>query len=415
MSDIIGKDPYSGYSLCCEVVMEEQKGLSAVKGFSFSAVECGIRYKGRLDFCALISSDPCNAAGVFTTNRVFAAPVKLCRERINGKIRGILVNATNANACTGDEGYKNALRLVSSLEKNLGLEEKSVLMASTGIIGHQLPVEKMEQSIPDIAKKLSPAAGSDIARAIMTTDTKPKETSRGFETSKGKFTVAGVAKGSGMIAPNMATMLSFIITDAHIAKADLDRIFRDIADRTFNSITIDGDMSTNDSCIILSPETADVLTGVQDLKNFTEALAGVCFDLARMLVKDAEGGTKCVKVTVRGAATAADAKRCARSVAESLLLKTAFFGGDPNWGRVACAAGYSGVDFSQDALDVIFNETALLKHGTPQKVDPTVLANIMKNDEFSITVIIGSGKEEWSFLTSDISYDYVKINAEYTT
>lgn len=312
-------------------------------------------------------------------------------------------------------GYKNALRLVSSLEKNLGLEEKSVLMASTGIIGHQLPVEKMEQSIPDIAKKLSPAAGSDIARAIMTTDTKPKETSRGFETSKGKFTVAGVAKGSGMIAPNMATMLSFIITDAHIAKADLDRIFRDIADRTFNSITIDGDMSTNDSCIILSPETADVLTGVQDLKNFTEALAGVCFDLARMLVKDAEGGTKCVKVTVRGAATAADAKRCARSVAESLLLKTAFFGGDPNWGRVACAAGYSGVDFSQDALDVIFNETALLKHGTPQKVDPTVLANIMKNDEFSITVIIGSGKEEWSFLTSDISYDYVKINAEYTT
>ena len=395
--------------------MEETKGLSSVQGFRFSAIQCGIRYEGRLDFCAIVSDYPCNAAGVFTTNKVFAAPVRLCRERIDGTLRAILVNATNANACTGDEGYRNAVRLVSSLEKNLGIEPSSVLMASTGIIGRQLPVDKMDAAIPAIAQGLDAAAGSTIARAIMTTDTKPKETAYSFTTSKGSFTVAGTAKGSGMIAPNMATMLSFIITDAHIGKNDLDRIFRNAADRTFNSLTIDGDMSTNDTCLMLSPKHGEALDSEADLKAFADALMSVCKDLAYKLVKDAEGGTKCVTVTVTGARTADEAKKCARSVAQSLLLKTAFFGGDPNWGRVACAAGYSGVPFEQEKLCIRFDTTSLLINGTPQKVEPSVLADIMKNAEFTVSVDLGSGSETWSFLTSDISYDYVKINAEYST
>ena len=395
--------------------MDDRKGLSSVRGFRFSAIECGIRYQGRLDFCAIVSDHPCTASGVFTTNKVFAAPVRLCRERVNGTIRAILVNATNANACTGDEGYKNAVRLVSSLEKELGLEKNSALMASTGIIGRQLPVDKMDASIPSIAKGLDADAGHSIARAIMTTDTKPKESSHSFTTSKGTFTVAGTAKGSGMIAPNMATMLSFIITDAHIAKKDLDPIFKNAADRTFNSLTIDGDMSTNDTCLILSPQNGDSLSSPSDLKAFADALMSVCRDLAYMLVKDAEGGTKCVTVTVKGAANDDDAKKCARSVAQSLLLKTAFFGGDPNWGRVACAAGYSGVPFDQQKLCVNFDSIALLTNGAPQNVDPSVLAEIMKKPEFSVTVDLGSGSAEWTFLTSDISYDYVKINAEYST
>jgi glutamate N-acetyltransferase/amino-acid N-acetyltransferase len=395
--------------------MEETKGLSSVQGFRFSAIQCGIRYEGRLDFCAIVCDYPCNASGVFTTNKVFAAPVRLCRERIHGTLRAILVNATNANACTGDEGYQNTVRLVSSLEKSLGLEPASVLMASTGIIGRQLPVDRMDAAIPAIAQGLDAAAGSTIARAIMTTDTKPKETAHSFTTSKGTFTVAGTAKGSGMIAPNMATMLSFIITDAHIEKNDLDRIFRDAADRTFNSLTIDGDMSTNDTCLMLSPKNGEAIRSESDLKAFADALMHVCRDLAYMLVKDAEGGTKCVTVTVNGARTSDDAKKCARSVAQSLLLKTAFFGGDPNWGRVACAAGYSGVAFEQEKLCIRFDATSLLLNGTPQKVEPSVLADIMKNPEFTVTVDLGSGSETWSFLTSDISYDYVKINAEYST
>lgn len=395
--------------------MEERKGLSSVQGFRFSAIECGIRYQGRLDFCAIVADHPCTAAGVFTTNKVFAAPVKLCRERIDGTIRAILVNATNANACTGDEGYANAVRLTGTLEKELGLGKNSVLMCSTGIIGRQLPVDKMDAAIPSIAKGLDASAGHSIARAIMTTDTRPKESSHSFTSSKGTFTVAGTAKGSGMIAPNMATMLSFIITDAHVQKKDLDRIFKNAADRTFNSLTIDGDMSTNDTCLMLSPQKGEPLASEEDLAAFADALMAVCRDLAYMLVKDAEGGTKCVTVTVKGAQSEDDAKKCARSVAQSLLLKTAFFGGDPNWGRVACAAGYSGVPFDQQKLCVNFNETALLTDGTPQKVDPSVLAEIMKRPEFTVTVDLGSGSAEWSFLTSDISYDYVKINAEYST
>jgi glutamate N-acetyltransferase / amino-acid N-acetyltransferase len=389
-------------------------GLSSVPGYLFSAIECGIRYENRLDFCVIYSNTPCIASGMFTTNKVFAAPVQICRERINNTIHGILINSTNANACTGDEGYHNAAELLGEVELITRSPKESFLAASTGIIGRQLPFEKMKKSLPLLVKGLSENQGSTLARAIMTTDTRPKETSREFSTSAGIFKIAGTAKGSGMIAPNMATMLSFVITDVPVSKPDLDKIFRRVVDHTFNALTIDGDMSTNDTALILSPVSASHLSG-DDLKLFEDALFDLCHELSYMLVKDAEGGTKCVTINVSGAKNDTDAKKCAKAISQSLLVKTAFFGNDPNWGRIACAAGYSGAEFDMKKISVFLEGIELLRNGQPVSTDPTALAEIMKRAEYSVTVNLGEGQSAFTYLTSDISYDYVKINADYST
>jgi len=389
-------------------------GLSSVPGFLFSSVECGIRYTDRLDYCMIFSADPLSSSGMFTTNKVFAAPVKLCRERIDKEVHGILINATNANACTGDEGFNNAVKLTAEASRLLGVQSDSFLMASTGIIGRQLPVEKMLKSTELLTSSLSNEAGKTIPRAIMTTDTCPKECAREFTTSKGIFRIAGTAKGSGMIAPNMATMLAFIITDAPVAKKDQDRIFRSVVEKTFNAITIDGDMSTNDTSLLLSPKRNETLSA-EDLEVFEAALFDICHTLSYMLVKDAEGGTKCVTVTVKGADNASDAKKIAKSISESLLVKTAFFGSDPNWGRIACAAGYAGVPFVQENLEISIDDIRLLSQGQPVAIDKERLSTIMKNNEYTVYVSIGEKSGEFSFMTSDISYEYVKINGEYTT
>lgn len=390
-------------------------GLSSVQGFSFSAVEAGIRYENRLDFSLIYSSKPCNASGMFTTNRVFAAPVRVCRERINNTIHGILINSTNANACTGDEGFRNAETLLSETETATASPAASFLNASTGIIGRQLPLEKMKNAIPSLVKGLSEKNGEILPRAIMTTDTKPKSSAFSFSTSSGEFTIAGTAKGSGMIAPNMATLLTFVITSAPVSKKDLDAIFRRVVEKTYNAITIDGDMSTNDTAIVLSPQSAKYLSSNEDLAAFEEALSAVCTDLSYQLVRDAEGGTKCVTVKVHGAKNAGDAKLCAKSISQSLLVKTAFFGNDPNWGRIACAAGYSGADFMMEDINISIEGITLLVSGQPVETDIKALEAIMKRPEYTIDVTIGKGEYSFTFLTSDISYDYVKINAEYST
>jgi glutamate N-acetyltransferase/amino-acid N-acetyltransferase len=390
-------------------------GLSSVEGFSFSAVQAGIRYENRLDFSLIYSSKPCNASGMFTTNRVFAAPVKICKERIGNAIHGILVNSTNANACTGENGVRTAEMLLSEAENLTKSPAASFLNASTGIIGRQLPGEKMKHALPDLVKGLSAANGDIIPRAIMTTDTKPKSAAFSFTTSKGEFAVAGTAKGSGMIAPNMATLLTFVITSAPVAKKNLDEIFRRVVEKTYNAITIDGDMSTNDTAIVLSPQSGENLSSAEDLAAFEEALNAVCTDLSYQLVRDAEGGTKCVTVKVHGAKSASDAKLCAKSISQSLLVKTAFFGNDPNWGRIACAAGYSGADFKMEEIDVSIEGIALLEAGQPFETDIKTLEAVMKRPEYTIDVTIGKGGHSFTFLTSDISYDYVKINAEYST
>ncbi|PKL37168.1 MAG: ornithine acetyltransferase [Spirochaetae bacterium HGW-Spirochaetae-1] len=392
-----------------------QGGLENVPGFKFSALSCNIRYEGRLDYALIVSDIPCNAAGLFTTNRVSAAPVKLCRERIGNKIRGILINATNANACTGNQGYGNALTLTEDMAAKLGTESSSLLMCSTGIIGHQLPVEKMLAAHENLAGSLSRENGGIIPKAIMTTDTFPKSISVSFETSKGTYTIAGTTKGSGMIAPNMATMLAFIITDAPVASENLTALFRKAVKKTLNAITIDGDMSTNDTALILSPAGAEHLKEDGDLASFYAALEHVLMELAAMLVTDGEGATKLVRVRVTGAQNDDDAWRVARAVAQSALVKTAFFGQDPNWGRVACAAGYSGADVHEETLTISFGDITLLKNGTPVPFDHETLKNIMKNREFDVMIDLGMGTAGAMMMTCDFSYDYVKINAEYTT
>ncbi len=389
-------------------------GLKNVSGFKFSAIKCGIRYENRLDYSLIASDNPCNASGVFTTNRVCAAPVKLCRERINGKIKGILINATNANACTGEDGYKNAFKLTSDIASRLNEDSESVLMASTGIIGRQLPVEKMSASHGKLIENLSAGNGSLLANAIMTTDTYPKETCVSFTAGNCLYHIAGIAKGSGMIAPDMATLLAFIITDAPVSKSDLDLIFRSAIKKSLNSITIDGDMSTNDTAIILSPVSEKYLAE-DDLKKFADVLDMVLLKLAELLVKDAEGATKFVKIIVKNAANDDDAKKIAKSVAQSLLVKTAFFGNDPNWGRIACAAGYSGAEITENRLSIYFSGMKILDNGLPLDYNKDELLKIISAKEFSITVDPGLGTGEAMIMTCDISYDYVKINAEYST
>ncbi len=389
-------------------------GLETVGGYSFSALKCGIRYRDRLDLALIYSEKPCHASGVFTTNRIFAAPVRLCRERIAGPVQAVLINATNANACTGDEGYANAVALTGALSSRLGIKPEAVLMASTGIIGVQLPLEKMQNSLPELAANLAPEHSHTLAKAIMTTDTFPKEVAVSFSSSGGEFHIAGIAKGAGMIAPHMATLLAFLLTDAPLPGDEADRIFKRCIDRTLNSITIDGDMSTNDTALLLSPQDGPILQGA-DLSAFEEALMEVLGGLARLIVKDAEGATRLVTISLKGAATEEDARRAARAVAESLLVKTALFGKDPNWGRIACAAGYSGAQVEEKRLTISFEDIPIFGNGKPLSFDREALASVMDRREYTIHVDLGLGNGSFSYLTSDLTYDYVKINAEYST
>jgi glutamate N-acetyltransferase/amino-acid N-acetyltransferase len=390
-------------------------GLEMVPGYSFSAVECGIRYSGRLDYCLIASEGLCNAAGVFTTNRIAAAPVKLCRQRIGGPIKALLANATNANACTGEQGHANAERLTRDMADRLGVSPASILMASTGIIGRQLPVEKMMSSHPALVSSLAPGNGGLIPLAIMTTDTKPKRACVSFETGRGRFRIAGAAKGAGMIAPNMATLLCFVITDAPLPRAGLEAALRRCVGATLNAITIDGDMSTNDTTLILSPCSDAPVGDPGGLERFEEALHALLARISEMLIADGEGTTKSVRIVVKNARTLRDAALAARTIAESMLVKTAFFGNDPNWGRIAAAAGRSGAEVEESALSIYIEGSPLLVKGTPSGADPGSIADIMKKNTFTVTVDIGLGKAEASMLTTDLSVDYVKINAEYST
>ncbi len=383
-------------------------------GFTFSAIECGIKNKGRLDYSLIYSEKSCNAVGMFTTNKIFAAPVKLCRERIDNPIHAILINASNANACTGEEGYGNALSLTKKTAKALDIDTGSVLMASTGVIGVQLPAKKMSKAIPLLVKGLSPKNGRLIPRAIMTTDTFSKSLAVSISTTKGEFRIAGTIKGAGMIAPDMATLLCFVLTDCPVEKKQLDRMFRKSVIKTLNSLTIDGDMSTNDTAIILSPVSDQSISG-DDLKKFEDAIELLLARLGEMIVMDGEGATRMVKVEIVGAVNDDDAKKAAKAVSESLLVKTALFGKDPNWGRIAMAVGYSGALVKEENLSIYYEDIPLLVKGDPKMFDVKQIDNILSRRKYTITIDLGMGEAESSCLTTDISYDYVKINAEYTT
>lgn len=389
--------------------------LKLPQGFQVLSFAAGIKYEKRNDMGLILSEEPCSYAGLFTSNKVYAAPVRLCRERLGEKIQAVLVNSGNANACTGEKGYEDALLLTETIEKKYQLKAKA-LSLSTGVIGVPLPVIKMIAAIETMPElKNTP---EDFARTIMTTDSFPKAISKTIEIEGREVTICGFAKGAGMISPNMATMLCFLLTDAEIKTNVLQKILKQNTEETFNSITVDGDMSTNDSIILL----ANGKSGVKIKKNkslflFQNTLLEIMEYLAKSIVKDGEGATKLIEIQVKKAKNKKDAEKIGRAVANSLLVKTAFFGNDANWGRILAAVGYSKAKkIEEEKIDLFYLDRFLFLQGKPLPFDKKEMVEKLKNSkEVVIKIIMNQGKASKRFFTCDLSYDYVKINAEYTT
>ncbi len=390
-----------------------------IKDFSLSAVAAGIKYSGRLDLGLIFSPVPATAAGVFTTNQVKAAPVVLSIERLKqGRCQALLVNSGNANACTGEEGMA-AARFTSRLAaETLGIDEDMVLVASTGVIGQPLKVEPFQNNIRTLVDNLSEDRFDEVARAIMTTDTVPKTVYRSVEIGGREVRFMAMAKGSGMIMPNMATMLAFVLTDAQISFPELKSALKESVERTFNRITVDGDTSTNDMVLVMANGTAKN-TWIEDREHqdyavFQNSLEEILKELALKIVEDGEGASKCITIRVCGAKESQDAEQIARTVANSNLVKTAFFGEDANWGRILAAMGRSGIRFNPDKVDIAFGDAVLVKNGLGQgrEVEERATA-VLKQKNFTIVIDLkdGAGCEE--VYTCDFSIDYVKINADY--
>lgn len=391
-----------------------------IKGFQFSAVEAAIKKPGRKDLALIFSEVPAQACAVFTVNAVKAAPVLLSAERItSGIAQALLVNSGNANACTGDRGMVSARETSHLVAESLGIADEAVQVSSTGVIGVQMPTDRIIGAVPALIEGLTSGTLDDIAQAIMTTDTFLKMEARSGQAGDISYTVAGIAKGAGMIMPNMATMLSFIISDAAVEPALLETAFRSAVGSSFNAITVDGDMSTNDTCLIMANGMAGnqlITTGSPEAVEFEGALQDVLLSLAKQIVRDGEGATKFVEVQVTGAANNADAKRAALAIANSSLVKTAFFGQDANWGRIFAAVGCSGAVVDQSRLTLRFNEVCMAKNGVFAGGDAeTRGTEVLKLKEFTVSVDLGLGDGAATVYTSDLSHEYVSINADYRT
>jgi len=391
-----------------------------VKGFRFSAVEAAIKKPGRLDLALIFSDLPAYVAAVYTTNKVQAAPVIISRARShNGSCRALLVNSGNANACTGEQGMADALECGRNTAEALGLSDEELLIASTGVIGQPLPMERFRKGIQPLVDGLDQGTLDHVAQAIMTTDTFPKIERRKGEAGGKSYSIWGIAKGAGMIQPNMATMLSFLVTDAAVDKAFLRRAFTEAVDGSFNAITVDGDTSTNDTALIFANGAAGnprIEGGTPEGNAFLALLHDVLLSLAKLIVKDGEGATKFVEVRVKGAADNADAKKGALAIANSLLVKTAFFGQDANWGRIICALGYSGARVEQERVQISFDDVVMATGGVFAGGDAEAAGTrVLQQKEFTVSVDLKIGSGEAAVYTSDLSYDYVKINADYRT
>jgi glutamate N-acetyltransferase/amino-acid N-acetyltransferase len=392
----------------------------AIKGFRFSAVEAAIKKPGRLDLALVFSEVPADVAAVFTTNKVQAAPVLISRARAkNGICRALLVNSGNANACTGEQGMADALDCGRRAAESLGLPDEELLVASTGVIGQPLPMARFLAGIQPLVDGLAVGTLDQVASAIMTTDTFAKIERRRGEAGGRGYQIEGVAKGSGMIQPNMATMLSFIVTDAAIDPALLRSAFKEAVDGSFNAITVDGDMSTNDTALIMANGAAGnppITAGTPEADLFRALLAEVLLSLAKKIVMDGEGATKFVEIRVKGAASNADAKKAALAVANSLLVKTAFFGQDANWGRIIAAVGYSGAQLEQDRVEIRFDDVLMAACGVYAGGEAEAAGSeVLKRREFTVTIDLRVGAGAAVVYTSDLSYDYVRINADYRT
>jgi glutamate N-acetyltransferase/amino-acid N-acetyltransferase len=388
-------------------------------GFRFAGHACGIKKNAAKKDLALIVSDiDAVACGMFTTNKVCAAPVQLCRDRLPTKrARAIIINSGNANACTGDQGLADAKEMTSLVARGLDIDAAQVLVCSTGVIGRPMPMEKLRAGINSIVPMAhdDPAAFEAATLGIMTTDTRPKTAHRTIRTSAGEIRIVGFAKGAAMIGPNMATMLAFILTDAVASADELAVHLRRAVDRSFHSISVEGHTSTNDS-VILFANGAGGASIRADETAFAQALDEVAIELAIAIIDDAEEATHRLNITVRGTRTESEARLIAKAVADSPLVKTAVFGNDPNWGRICSAAGYSGVEFAENQLSLKVNGTLLYDHGIPTPFDPVAEHERMKNKrEVDIELLFDLGSQGCRFWTCDLSTGYVRFNAEYTT
>lgn len=394
-------------------------GVTAPRGFMAAGVHAGIK-RQKKDIALVYSERPCTAAATYTTNRVKAAPLWVTEEHVRaGAIRAVVVNSGNANACTGQRGLEDARRMAEICARELGLSSShEVVVASTGVIGTPLPMDKIEAGIVQASAALSPAGGHDAALGIMTTDTRTKEVAFVCESDGVRFRIGGMAKGSGMIHPNMATMLAFITTDAAVPKEFLQKQLKEAVDVSFNMITVDGDTSTNDMAVVLAngaEEAAQIVPGSPLAELFSRALKRVCIELAKMIAADGEGATKLVEVRVKGAKSYEDARLAVKAIANSSLVKTAVYGEDANWGRILCAAGYSGAEFDPEKTSVYLGDVAVFHRGAGVAFDEEEAKQALSGSEVVITVDLGEGKAQATGWTCDLTYDYVKINASYRT
>jgi glutamate N-acetyltransferase/amino-acid N-acetyltransferase len=397
----------------------DKTSLHNVPGFRSGGISSGIKKSGAPDLALILSDIDAIAAGLFTKNRVKAAPVLLSMKRIRGgRVRGIIVNSGNANACTGDRGRKDAEAMASSAEEALGIRKGSILTASTGVIGVPLPVEKITGNIKRLCSSLRHNGLKDAGKAIMTTDAFPKSASIRVPIGGKTVTVSGIAKGAGMICPQMATMLAFILTDAKISPPVLKKALKEAAEDTFNSINVDNDTSTNDAVIALANGAsgcAEIKAPQKGYNAFRDALKSVCLRLALLIVKDGEGATKAIRITVKGGRSASDARRAARTVAQSYLVKAAFFGGDPNWGRILAALGRSGARIREDRVRVSFNSVDVVRDGLDTGREKEAARAIREKAEVIVDIDLGIGRSSSTVWTSDLTYDYVRINSAYRT
>jgi len=389
---------------------------SLPRGFRGATGRAGIRTGPGDDLALIVADDPVSTAAVFTTNRFAAAPIELSRRHLaesRGRCRALLVNAGNANAATGDVGREDARRSAEVLAAHVGAIPSQVLVDSTGVIGRRLPVDGLCGALPSLASTLARESAADLARAIMTTDTAAKGAERRVSAADGgAISIVGICKGAGMIRPDMATMIGVVLTDAEIDPESLDTLLRSSCARSFNRLSIDGDTSTNDAVFAMASGVAGV---PHDLDEFSRAFEGLCLDLARMIAADGEGAQRVVEVEVRGAESTEDAREVAETVGSSLLVRTAIAGGDPNWGRIVAAIGRTNAAFDPDRIRIEVNGLRLFDQGKPVQDDLSALAAAFSSPNVEMTIDLAAGSCEDRFLTCDLTAEYIRINADYTT
>jgi len=388
------------------------------KGFLFSTAEAAIKKPGRKDLALIYSGKEADMAGAFTTNKVKAAPVKLDMKRIkSGKGQAIVINSGNANACTGEKGLEDAGNMASLVADALKIKSSLVYVCSTGVIGTPMPMRRIRAKIPELARNLGASSPEDVATAIMTTDTRPKIVKRSVKVGNKTGVIAGICKGAGMINPRMATMLCFILTDIAVDRKTLGNTLMDAVGKSFNRITIDGDMSTNDTVLMMANGMLgnDAITERSALyPGFRKALNEIALGLSALIVKDGEGATKFVEIEVKGAGSEADAQKAAFAVANSNLVKTAIYGNDANWGRIMAALGYSGADIREEKTDIYFGKVHVVHKGTATGRDEKA-ARVLKKNDIKIVIDLHIGGSAAKVLTCDLTEDYVRVNAEYRT